>query len=197
MIAINAVLLPSPQLSNIAIDLSNRIKNTSPFTLNMKDRLPHISLVMGYVEDTESAVDAVQLISKQIGPVELRVAGIHRYEPSFAGKYFFEIQFEQNEQILSIQNKLFKTLPLLEVENPSQKAFVSDGEEIINSAVLDYVGNFKKYSGDEKFSPHITLGAAEKDASFDDVKLPSTITISQITLCHLGNYCTCRKIISY
>ena len=89
MIAINAVLLPSPQLSHIAIDLSNRIKNTSPFTLNIVDRLPHISLVMGYTDDTISAISAIRKISKKTGPIELRVAGIHRYEPSFAGKYFF------------------------------------------------------------------------------------------------------------
>jgi len=195
MIAINAVLLPSPQLSHIAIDLSNRIKNTSPFTLNIVDRLPHISLVMGYTDDTISAISAIRKISKKTGPIELRVAGIHRYEPSFAGKYFFEIRLETSKKILDVQNELLKTLPLVRVEHPSQEAFIRDGDEIIDPAVLDYVGNFKNRSGDENLVPHITIGAAEKDSSIDDVKLPSTITIPQITLCQLGNYCTCRNII--
>lgn len=56
---------------------------------------------------------------------------------------------------------------------------------------LLWINNYKK-SSFENFYPHITLAATSK---IENKKLNINFVASKIAICHLGNYCTCRKII--
>lgn len=45
--------------------------------------------------------------------------------------------------------------------------------------------------GKEDFLPHITLGKGTLDAKAGE----TSFTASRLALCHLGNHCTCRKVL--
>ena len=67
---------------------------------------------------------------------------------------------------------------------------LSDGE--VGESTLLWIKNYPAQSSYEKFFPHITLGYGE--ILFEN--LPIDFTVTKIALCHLGNHCTCRKVLA-
>jgi hypothetical protein len=62
----------------------------------------------------------------------------------------------------------------------------------VEEVTLYWISNYANYYEDPSlFHPHITVGFGET-CKF---QLPIDFTASKIALCHLGNYCTCRKVI--
>ncbi len=67
-------------------------------------------------------------------------------------------------------------------------------------STLLWIKHYPEKSSFENFFPHITIGYGEiDDYSFGSRKagsLPMRFTASKLALCHLGNHCTCRKILA-
>ena len=68
--------------------------------------------------------------------------------------------------------------------------FNSDVEEI-SQITFDYIKAFPTKSSFENYVPHITLGADSIDLETGSFEFVS----QELALCHLGNYCTCRKVL--
>jgi hypothetical protein len=54
-----------------------------------------------------------------------------------------------------------------------------------------WVREFRRNSSLERFRPHITLGHAARPPAIE----PFEFTPTRIAVCHLGRFCTCRRII--
>ena len=65
-----------------------------------------------------------------------------------------------------------------------------------NSIQSVWIRNYSKESSLDKFSPHITIGIGEVESETRGLAYPIKFNTSKLALCHLGNYCTCRKVIS-
>ncbi len=61
-----------------------------------------------------------------------------------------------------------------------------------SESTLAWIKNYSEKSSFEKFFPHITIGYGE----INDYSFPIKFTASKLALCHLGNHCTCRKILA-
>jgi len=57
-----------------------------------------------------------------------------------------------------------------------------------------WIKNYPKESSFENFFPHITIGIGEVEGEISGIKFPIKFNASKLALCHLGNYCTFRKI---
>jgi hypothetical protein len=63
---------------------------------------------------------------------------------------------------------------------------------VANETTLLWIKNYPEKSSFKRFNPHITLGYGH----IDNVSYPREFTAPRLALCHLGNHCTCRKILA-
>ena len=66
-------------------------------------------------------------------------------------------------------------------------------DEEIGISTLLWIKSYPEKSSFERFSPHITLGYGK----LENYSFPRIIGVSQLAVCHLGNHCTCRKVLKF
>ena len=66
----------------------------------------------------------------------------------------------------------------------------AEGE--VEESTLLWIKNYREKSSFGKFFPHITIGYGEPS---NFLSFPIKFAASRLALCHLGNHCTCRKIL--
>ena len=65
------------------------------------------------------------------------------------------------------------------------------GNEEVAASTLLWIENYRQNSSFENFFPHVTIGYGQTEYQMQ----PATFAASKLALCHLGNHCTCRKIL--
>jgi hypothetical protein len=63
---------------------------------------------------------------------------------------------------------------------------------IPGESTLLWIKNYPEKSAFENFFPHITIGYGQ----MDEFSFTAEFTASKLALCHLGNHCTCRKVLA-
>ncbi|MBU1038666.1 2'-5' RNA ligase family protein [Patescibacteria group bacterium] len=180
-LAIDIVLLPPEEVMDKAIAINNQLSGDA-IRLNKLDCLPHISLCMGVVreEDLEKVKQIINQIGQNYKPLPLTINKID-------GKHVcFEIV--NTKELQSLHEAIMTKLEPYLSYNSTVDCFL--GEEI-NERTLCWVNNYKEKSSFSNFYPHITLGKYEIEGKDESIYF----TASKLAVCHLGNYCTCRKIL--
>jgi 2'-5' RNA ligase len=179
-IAIDVVLLPSDQMTDYAIEVNRELLKTfdNKIILNNENCLPHISLAMGCIDEKDiSDIEKIlRDIAKRYSFSELRVVGI-RAETIPTGKKVLGFNVEK------------KGLAPYFTYDVTTAMLFSPPE--VEETTLFWIKSYPEKSSFENFSPHITIGFGETDK----VEVPIKFAASKLALCHLGNYCTCRKVL--
>ena len=190
--AVDVVILPPEEISNLAISLSEKL-NDSPIVLNNKDLLPHITLAMGYIVDQEEVEKILAKIAASTQLFDVVIEKIERTTQPYEGYYFSHLVIKNERPIQQLHERLVDSLPFVTPTTFSQKAFVVEEDEEIIRSTLEYTARFKSASSHEKYWPHTTVGAGTNDLSVTN--LPLTFRVDQITLCQMGNFNTCCKVL--
>jgi hypothetical protein len=66
------------------------------------------------------------------------------------------------------------------------------GDEDVAETTLEWIKSYREKASFTRFSPHITIGYGQAQ----EQGFPIKFTASKLALCHLGNHCTCRKILA-
>ena len=191
-IAVDVVLLPDEAMANKAIEVNAELvkKFGNKIVLNKENCLPHISMAMGCLEETDIAsIDKIlKAIAKETPPGNLKVLGIRASENS-KGEAVSVFEVEKTTQLQSLHEKVLDKL------TPHLSSGVTEdmiyGNEKVAASTLLWIKNYRQNSSFEKFFPHITIGYGQPECQIQ----PATFTASKLALCHLGNHCTCRKIL--
>jgi len=200
-IAVDAVLLPSDGMIDKAIEANIKLllQYVDKIVLDKKNCLPHISLAMGCIDEKDIAdiEKVLQTIAKQYYPGELNVVGIH-VETNSAGEKVSVFQIEKTEALQLLHEEVMRRLtPSFSYDVTADMVF--SPPEAGESTLL-WIKNYPEKSSFENFFPHITIGYGEiVDYSFGSRKAESFLmkfTASKLALCHLGNHCTCRRILA-
>jgi len=151
--------------------------------LGKADFLPHLTLAMGVMDETDLENVAAKLaeIAKRFKPLELQVTGIRNDDVHNCA--LFEIA--KSAQLQSLHVELMKNLALFfsyEVSNE----YIRGGDATQPS--LNYCADFVKRYAFENYYPHITLGKGKTE----DVA-PFAFTATKLAVCHMGRNNTCRK----
>lgn len=179
----------------LAVSVNHRIlkeKDNEWIALSKENCLPHISLNMGVVEkkNIDKIKEQLEKIAEEMKPLPLALreirGSIHqsgRKCLTFAVKHTPELQRLHEEVMRRLEGLIIhgydgNDVTLLE----SKENYPVTKEWVKNYGIRDAFG---------RFYPHITIGFGESV----EVKLPVTFTASTLALCHLGNYCTCRKVL--
>lgn len=192
-IAVDVVLLPAEEIADLAIRANSELLRQYPnkIILDKKNCLPHISLAMGCIDEKMTA--DIGRILKEIAekyPVEpLHITDVH-INTNTKGEKISDLQIKKTESFQLLHEQVMEKLSVFFDYNVTSDMILCDGTACQSS--LLWIRNYPQQSSYEKFSPHITLG-------YGEIKLesvPGSFSASKLALCHLGNHCTCRKVLA-
>ncbi|MHC4418475.1 MAG: 2'-5' RNA ligase family protein, partial [Planctomycetota bacterium] len=187
----DVVLLPDEAVTNKAIKANAELvkKFGSEIVLNEEICLPHISLAMGCID--QSNVGPVEKILQQIAgrcpPGDLTICGVQTSGLGTDTVSVFEVEKNARLQLLH-ETVLAELQPFL---TPDVTADMIYGSGEVAESTIEWIKNYRENSSFENFFPHITIGYGQ----MKNLPSPIRFAASKLALCHLGNHCTCRRII--
>jgi hypothetical protein len=189
-IAIDVVLLPDSSMTGQAVDISRRLskKSNGKILLNKETCLPHISLAMGVIDrdDTPHVSGILRDLSARFTVFNL-LAESFRAEKIPSGETVSMFVIEKSPALQSLHETVMDDLAkFLSYDVSTSMLFSPPPVEEIS---LYWIKSYATKSSFNNFNPHITLGFGE----LPDIRTPIAFTASHLALCHLGNYCTCRR----
>jgi 2'-5' RNA ligase len=189
--AVDIVLLPPPEIMGMAVGANCRLEDSLPgIALNRADCLPHISLAMACVEtgrlgEVERIVGA---IGQRTGSLSLSIIGVAMVTNA-AGAVVSSYIIGKTEKLQKLHEEIITALePYLDSE-ASSDMFAGPGP--IADSSVDWVRTYRQKSAFGNFVPHITIGLGKTQV----LATPVGFTTSKLAVCHLGNHCTCRKVL--
>ena len=192
-IAADVILIPSEEMMNIAIESNRELLEQYPdkIVLDKKDCLPHISLAMGCIDQKNIAdVDKIlRKTAKKFSIRFLRIIDVHTHT-NVTGEKVSVLQIENTDQLQSLHEQVMSSMKPYFSYDVTADMVLSDG--IVSKSTLLWIKNYPVESSFENFFPHITLGYGEIKLE----PLPISFVVPKIALCHLGNDCTCKKVLA-
>jgi 2'-5' RNA ligase len=192
-IAVDVVLLPSEEMADKAIAANKELQKqyADKIVLDKENCLPHISLAMGCIDgrDIADIETVLQTIAEQSSLGQLSVIGIHTSENS-AGEKVSLFQIEKTEALQSLHEEVMRRLAPYFSYDVRADMVLSPPKA--SESTLAWIKNYPENSSFDRFFPHITIGYGE----INELSFPIEFAASKLALCHLGNHCTCRKILA-
>ena len=165
-------------------------KNPLNIVLNKINYLPHVSMAMGCLREDrlDEANKILQSIATQHQLPELHASHINTVKTT-SGNTIVTLDFELSPGLATLHESIVNAFKPLLTQDATE-ADLNDSPPI-NASSLEWINNFIPSSCFHNFWPHITLGFGEPPDSFQ----PFTFRASRLAICHLGNHCTCRRIL--
>jgi 2'-5' RNA ligase len=197
-IAVDVVLLPDEDMTNRAIELNAKLVEEfgRKIVLHKENCLPHISLAMGCIDVRDiGAIEKVlaaiaercPLIKSGVG--ELKIIAIHTSTNS-RGETVSVFEVEKTKELQSLHEMVSeKVQPYFSSVVTADMIY---GDEEVAQTTLEWIKNYREKSSFARFYPHITIGYGEAQ----EQEFPIKFAALKLALCHLGNHCTCRKVLS-
>lgn len=190
LLACNVVLLPSLETLKLLEELVV-YDEVTPFTLNARDCLTHITISMGVIQrfDIFKIGEVIQEMALTANPMNITISEfsalttIDGYKLQIA---MVQKTAEIEDLHISIRKILHKYLKKVEV---TCEMFSSPAKANLES--IRYVQDFEKNIKSQTYDPHITFGQGVPDSN----KLPLHVKVDRIALCALGPYCTSTSIL--
>jgi len=190
--AIDVVLLPDETMTDRAIEINAELvkKFGGEIVLNKENCLPHISLAMGCIEDADivPVEKILEEIAKETSLPDLKVVGI-RASGNSKGQTVSVFEVEKTSQLQSLHEKVMENLTLYLSSDVTEDMIY--GDHAVAGSTLLWIKNYREKVSFENFFPHITIGYGQ----IENLVPPITFAPSELALCHLGNHCTCRKVL--
>ncbi len=185
MIAIDIAILPPANVSARAIALSAALPpDESQGLLLGTDYLPHVTLTQQFVlsESLDSLLEQIDHVLRDRPPLHLRVVGGGK------GSNSVWMSIERSPELVTLHEQLLQAAEPFEVTIGDSSAFFGDDAR---DRDVRWVREFRHQSSFDRFTPHITLG----HASTPPVIEPMSFVATTVAVCHLGRFCTCRRIV--
>ncbi len=192
-IAVDIVLLPSERVTNQAIEANKGLlkQYADRIILDKENCLPHISLAMGCMDerDITNIEKILKIIAEKYNPGQLSVLGINIGTNSLSEKVSaFEVK--KTEKLLSLHEEVMRRMEPYLSQDVTAEMVLSP--PMAGESTLLWIKNYPEKSAFENFFPHITIGYGQVDA----FSFTAEFTASKLALFHMGNHCTCRKILA-
>lgn len=193
-IAVDVVLLPEVRIARLAVQVNRKLIGSghSEIVLDEAKCLPHISLAMGCMETGQ-----IDEVSKKLETVisdnpvrELTITGIVTV---------LNARNEPNSLLAIAKTQALQTLHerIMEVMEPYTGRDVTAGmiygNEEAAASTLAWIRDYREKAAFAAFFPHITIGYGVVQ---EPMTFPMPFVASQLAVCHLGNHCTCRKVLA-
>ncbi len=178
--AINIVILPPDDVIDSVIAIDRRSNDDSDIVLNKENRLPHISLLMGVMDESNLAI--MEAIEELTGNTDAFGMTIDRYEESKMGNGL--LCTAPSQDLSDLHKSLLTKIDPLLTHDSIQQNFADSS---VDQAYVEYVNAFPEKQNTENFNPHITTRPQKEPIP----ELPITFIADTIAVFQLGQRCTC------
>ena len=184
-VAIDIAILPPPGVAERAVALSAALPSAESQGLLLgPEYLPHITLTQQFVsrDSLDSVLATVDLVLRDRSSLRLRMTGGAR------GSNSVWMAIERTPALVGLHEELLRATLSFEVQDGNTTAFFGgDARE----RDVQWVREYRQSSSFDRFTPHITLGHAATPPFVEPIHFVAT----RIAVCHLGRFCTCRRVI--
>ena len=148
--------------------------------------LPHVTLVQQFVReaDLKLVLSVLGRVASETPPSTLRGAGLRR------GRTTTSIEVDGDAALRLLHDRLLERLQPHAAPPADAAAFVAEGEPA-READIDWVTHFRSQAAGARFEPHVTLGVG----TLGDAAPRIAFTAIELAACHLGRFCTCRRVL--
>jgi 2'-5' RNA ligase len=192
-IAVDVVLLPSDEMTDKAIRANTELveKFGSEIVLNKENCLPHISLAMGCINEQD--ISQIKILLEAVAsenPIRnLKVSGVQT-SINARGETVSVFEIEKTQELQSLHENIMKKVkPYFSYNVTDEMIYGRDAAE----TTMLWIENYPEKASFANYFPHITIGYGRLE---NDLSFPIEFIASRLALCHLGNHCTCRKILA-
>lgn len=192
-IAVDVVVLPSKAITNQSIKANKELLRQIPerIVLDKENCMPHISLAMGCIneQDIPEIETILPKIADKCPPGQLNITGISIGTNSI-GEKVSSFEVNKTENLLLLHEEVMRKMTPYFSYDVTEEMVLSPPKA--GESTLLWIKNYPEKSAFENFFPHITLGYGE----ISDLSYTANFRPSKLALCHMGNHCTCRKILA-
>ena len=185
LIALDVAVLPPADVTARAVALSTALPEAESPPLRLDaEHLPHITLMQLFARTNELDVvlSRVGDTVRTIAPLQLRVTG------GGQGTNSVSMTIEKAPPLVQLHEQVMEALRGVERPDGGTGAFFGDDARLRD--VL-WVTGYRLKSSFHHFEPHITLGHGSKPPVIE----PFAFQADTVAVCHLGRYCTCRRVL--
>jgi len=193
LLAVDFALLPDPAMAEQVMAINRGLVERfgSEIVLDASFCLPHLSLAMGCVDPKHLGVigPKLQEIARENPPGPLTAIGL-AVMTSATGRQTSRILIEKTGPLQRLHEEVMVRLSPFLSHDVTESMLGGSGP--FSAGTLAWIRDFRSRSSFAFFWPHITLGhgaAAPLDR-------PISFVASALAMCHLGNHCTCREILT-
>lgn len=191
-IAIDIALLPPEHIMDLCVELNNTLVNNErpELNLNKTNTLPHLSLAMGAIEEEElpkikQILDNIKQKYKTLDLIIIKDSAPIRPNGE---KGSIGLDFEKTHELQKLHEEIITAIKPLVTYDATAEVFFDYPN--VDEISLFWVNYYLK-SSFENLKPHITIGRGD----MKPVKYPIKFKANRLALCHLGNFCTCKRIL--
>jgi len=186
LIAVDVAILPPPSVSRLAIELSAALPTdeSQGLVLGRDDYVPHITLLQQFV-----GVDAMATFLGRVGDVVQRQRALSlRMTGCGTGSSTVWMSIERSPALVDLHSSILDAALPFDRATGDAAAFVGTDAR---DRDVQWVTGFRSRSSGPSFQPHITLGHAARPP----VIAPFDFGATTVAACHLGRFCSCRRIL--
>lgn len=193
-IAVDVVLLPDEAVTALAVRANAELirRSESQIALDNETCLPHISLAMGCVEReaVEPVRERIEAIASECPIGELVITGVVT-SLNARGQSVSAFAIAKTGAVQGLHERVMDALQPYSSRDVTEAAMF--GDETVAETTLAWIRDYREKAAFAAFFPHITIGygMVEQEMSF-----PIPLLAPRMALCHLGNHCTCRKVLA-
>jgi len=191
-IAVDIVLLPDEAMTQQAIRINRALVGEHRAEiLGPRTCLPHISLAMGIIEEIDVDVirQLLERLARETAVHQLTILGVES-STNTQGQTVILLAVERTPALQDLHERVMReTEPLF--GHDATEDMIAD--EIVAPSTLEWIRNYPTQASFDRFAPHITIGYGRVEAG---VSFPYPFVVERLALCHLGNHCTCRKVLA-
>jgi len=191
-IAVDVVLLPDETMADKAVEANAELVKRfgSEIVLHKEHCLPHISLAMGCIDERDvTAIEKILAeVSERYAIRELKIIGIHT-STNTSGETVSAFEVEKTKELQILHEKIMEQVQPF-FSNVVTGDMIYGAEEVARTT-LEWIESYREKASYAGFFPHITIGYGNAG----EQGFPIKFAVSKLALCHLGNHCTCRKVL--
>lgn len=201
-LSVDFVLLPSEDFTKKVIELNHSLKRdyqNKRIVLDEESCLPHLSLLMGiiYKDSIREIKKKLNYLYKEFIPLDLEATDLTLEDLPTKDRILriMGLKIRETKELKELHEKMVKDMSPYLIDSEVSKGMMFNPKEIDSEDtpwMFPYIRNFIRNSSYKNFNPHITIGDGILEQK---INLSMRFTSSRLAVTHLGNYCTCRKIL--
>lgn len=184
LVALDVAILPPPDVTRQAIAISRSLPQEGSNGLVLDaEHLPHVTLIQQFVreEELDQAFARMDEVLRHQPSLRLRVSG-------GGGHRTLWMTIDRTPALVELHERLMEALRGVERPGGTPAAFFGGDAR---AADILWVAGYRLKSSFGQFTPHVTLGHGNHPPAIE----PFTFDASSVAACHLGRFCTCRRVL--